>query len=214
MLDTRFPRPPGDVGHPGTFGRPVRQRIVTGAWPREIVACAQALRQSKLVPAFVDAMRALEQEGAAAITTSCGFLVLLQEELQRAVRVPVVTSSLLMLPRLLASGRQVGVLTIDARRLTPEYLLAAGVDPQRLQDVVVEGVPPGGEFAQAILGNRETMDLGLAQADVVEAARRLAERAPDVRHVVLECTNMPPYAAAVQAATGFRLYDLRDALHL
>lgn len=214
MLDTRFPRPPGDVGHPATFGRPVRQRIVPGAWPREIVTDAGALRQSKLVPAFVDAMRALEAEGAEAITTSCGFLVLLQSELQAAVRVPVVTSSLLVLPRLLAAQRRVGVLTIDAARLGAEHLLAAGVEPQRLADVVIEGVRPDGELAQAILGNRESLDLARAEADVVQAARRLAERAPDLRDVVLECTNMPPYAPAVQAATGWRLYDLRDALHL
>lgn len=214
MLDTRFPRPPGDVGHPATFARPVRQRIVPGAWPREIVASAHLLRQSKLVPAFVEAMRALEAEGVSAITTSCGFLVLLQHELQAAVRVPVVTSSLLLLPRLLAAERRVGVLTIDAARLGADHLRAAGVDAVRLPDVVVEGVSPDGEFARAILGNRETLDFDRAQADVVDAALRLRERAPDVAQVVLECTNMPPYAAAVQAATGFRLYDLRDALHL
>ena len=31
MLDTRFPRPPGDVGHPDAFGVPVRRHVVRGA---------------------------------------------------------------------------------------------------------------------------------------------------------------------------------------
>jgi hypothetical protein len=211
MLDTRFPRPPGDVGHPDTFPWPARYLVVPRAWPGAIVTTAEALRSSPLLPAFVQAMRKLEQEGARAITTSCGFLVLLQGELQAAVRVPVVSSSLLQLPALLQSESRVGVLTISAQQLTSEYLLAAGVPPARLNDVVVEGVDPHGELATAILGNRDTMDLAKAQQDVVDAALALRARAPDLRSVVFECTNLPPYAKAVGEATGWQIFALPQA---
>ena len=210
MLDTRFPRPPGDVGHPATFGVPTRQLVVPGAFPREVVATAQALRSSGLVARFVAAVRQLEAEGARAITTSCGFLVLLQAELQAAARVPVVTSSLLQLPALLAREARVGVLTISATNLGHEHLLAAGVPAHRLQDVVVQGMDPAGAFAKPILGNEVEMDLAAAEADVAASARTLRARAPDVRDVVLECTNLPPYARAVQTATGWRLFSLAD----
>jgi hypothetical protein len=214
MLDTRFPRPPGDVGHPATFPWPVRHRVVERAWPDAVVTSAQALAASPLLPAFVAAARALEAEGATALTTSCGFLVLLQAPLQAAVRVPFVSSSLLELPRLLDREAQVGVLTIDARRLTREYLLAAGVPTQRVDDVAVEGVDPAGAFARAILGNQPEMDFARAQADVVDAARRLKARAPHLRVMVLECTNMPPYADAVARATGCEVVSLRNARRL
>lgn len=214
MLDTRFPRPPGDVGHPETFPWPVRYRVVPRAWPGEIVTTAGALRASPLLPAFVQALRQLEQEGARAITTSCGFLVLLQQELQAAVRVPVVSSSLLQLPVLLQRQPRVGVLTISAQQLTSEYLLAAGVPQVRLQDVLVQGVDPQGELATAVLGNREHMDLARAQQDVVDAALALRARAPDLHCVVFECTNLPPYAQAVREATGWQLYALPDAPQL
>jgi hypothetical protein len=210
MLDTRFPRPPGDVGHPETFAVPTRQRIVQGAWPSRVVASAESLRASGLAETFCAHARALEAEGAIAITTSCGFLVLVQRELQEAVSIPVVTSSLLHLPQLLAHEQQVGVLTISAAHLGREHLLAAGVEPERLDDVIVQGVALESEFASAILGNRETMDLGRAQADVVAAALALKSRAPHLHGIVLECTNMPPYARAVRDATGFRLYSLLD----
>ena len=75
---------------------------------------------------FVAAARQLGEEGAGVITTSCGFLVLLQRPLQEAVGIPVVTSSLLQLPQLLGEERQVGVLTIDAERLGSGHLQAAG----------------------------------------------------------------------------------------
>jgi hypothetical protein len=210
MLETRFPRLPGDIGHPDAFGVPVRHLVVPGAWPQRVVADAHALRTGGLVPLFVDAARRLAAEGVRAITTSCGFLVLLQQDLQAAVPVPVVTSSLLQLPALLRDEPRVGVLTIDAARLGAAHLRAAGVPASRLQDVVVEGVDPGGEFARAILGNDAVMDIGRARSDVVAAARALQARAPDLRTVVLECTNLPPHAAAVRQATGWRLLSLLD----
>jgi len=210
MLDTRFPRPPGDVGHPEAFGVPVRQHVVRGAWPDTIVQTAAGLRAAGVAPAFVRAVQALEAEGARAITTSCGFLVLLQAELQAAARVPVRTSSLLQLPALLASERKVGVLTISAAALGPEHLQAAGVPAERLGDVVVQGVEPGGEFVTSILGNRETLDMEKAGRDVVDAALALKRREPSLNTVVLECTNLPPYRQAIEAATGLKTWALTD----
>jgi len=122
----------------------------------------------------------------------------------------VVTSSLLQLPGLLARRRRAGVLTISAERLGQEHLLAAGVARDRLGDVVVEGVDPQGEFCRAILGDDCSMDADAARADVVRAAVRLKQRAPDLREAVLECTNMPPHAAAAAQASGLRLLSLLD----
>jgi len=214
MLQTRFPRLPGDVGHPGSFTGPVRYRVVDGALPARVVATAADLRASGLPARFLEAAQALAREGARAITTSCGFLVLLQSELQASVGVPVVTSSLLQLPSLLEREPQVGVLTISADRLGPEHLLAAGVPPHRLQDVLVEGVDPAGEFARAILGNDSSMDIERARADVVAAACALRARAPRLSTAVLECTNMPPHAQAAERASGLRLQSLLDDPHV
>lgn len=210
MLDTRFPRPPGDVGHAATWGVPVNFNVVRGIWPEKVVRSAKGLRAGRVTPAFINVVRHLEKSGVAAITTSCGFLVLLQKELQAACRVPVVTSSLLLLPRLLAEQAQVGVLTISAKALGEEHLRSAGVPRDRLKDVLVQGVDPRGEFATAILGNQPQMDLERAGADVVAAAVALKARAPQLQAVVLECTNMPPYAQQVREATGLRVLSLRD----
>jgi hypothetical protein len=140
--------------------------------------------------------------------------VLLQKELQLVTKVPVVTSSLLLLPKLLQTQQRVGVLTISSRYLGAEHLRSAGVPKERLQDVVVQGVPPDSEFATRILGNQPQMDLAQAERDVVAAALALKARAPDLQTLVLECTNMPPYIAAIEAATGFKTLWLKDAARL
>ena len=210
MLETRFPRLPGDIGHADAFGVPTSLRVVKGAWPDKVVQSAAGLRAARVVPAFVFVVRAMERDGARAITTSCGFLVLLQKELQAAVQVPVVTSSLLQLPGLLASHAKVGVLTLSAGKLGAEHLRAAGVPRQRMKDVVVQGVDPKGEFATAILGNQLYLDVIQAGREVVEAAAALKQREPSIEHVVLECANMPPYRDAVEAATGLKTWALTD----
>ncbi len=210
MLDTQFPRPLGDIGHPETFSVPTHREIVRGIWPAKVVQSAAGLHQARTVPAFQAVVRNLEKRGAKAITTSCGFLVLLQKELQSAVRVPLVTSSLLQLPQLLKTHQRVGVLTISAQALGKEHLRSAGVPRERLGDVLVQGVAAGTEFVTRILGNQPQMDLAQAQQDVVAAALALKARAPDLHTVVLECTNMPPYAGAIEAATGWKLLSVTD----
>jgi Asp/Glu/Hydantoin racemase len=210
MLDTKFPRPEGDIGHPSAFGVPTRRCVITGAWPDKIVQSGAGLRKGRVVTPILQLVRRLEQDGAKAITTSCGFLVLLQKEMQAQVKIPVITSSLLQLPALLAQHAKVGVLTISSSKLGVEHLRAAGVPRERMADVVIQGVDAKGEFATAILGNRAEMDLEMAGAEVVAAAIALKNREPALACVVLECTNMPPYRAAIEAATGMKTWALVD----
>src|SRR5687767_12146543 len=129
MLDTRFPRIPGDMGNATTFPFPVRYHRVAGASPDRVVRGGA----TGLLPAFVEGARALEREGVGAITTNCGFLVKFQRDLAASVSVPVFTSSLLVVPlvhRMLPPGRRVGVLTVNAATLTREHLDGAGIGPE------------------------------------------------------------------------------------
>ena len=202
MLATRFPRPPGDIGNPRSFDYPVRFSVIDAATPRRVV---QEHAQG-LLPAFRAAAQTLAGEGAAVLTTSCGFLALHQRDLAAAVDVPFASSSLLQLPTLQAlyGNDAVGVLTIDAGSLGAAHLAAVSAAP----GTPVEGVAPEAEFARCILGDAAAMDLEQARRDVVAAAVRLRERVPSLRAIVLECTNMPPYAAAVAAATGCAVFDI------
>jgi hypothetical protein len=201
MLQTRFPRLPGDVGHPGSFAMPVRHVVVPGATPRRIVPAADPA----LLAPFVAAARALVADGAAAITTSCGFLVRWQHELQAALPVPVWSSALLALPQLAGPG----VLTVDATALTAADLRAAGA----AAPVPVQGLAPGCHLQRTLLEDRPTLDPAQAEADTLAAARALLARAPQVDSIVLECTNLPPYADAVRRATGRPVHHLLTLVH-
>ena len=111
MLDTAFPRIPGDAENAESYPFPVRIRAVRGAGSPDIVRGARP--PEHLVKSFVDTARALEAEGAVGVISTCGFLVHIQQELAVALRIPVMASALSLYPslRVVLGGRPIGVLT-------------------------------------------------------------------------------------------------------
>ncbi|GAB2469335.1 aspartate/glutamate racemase family protein [Comamonas humi] len=203
MLDTRFPRPLGDIGNAGTWeqlGVPVRMQVVQGASPAKIVQQAAP----EFAQPFVRAAQALVEQGAAIVSTSCGFLAAYQDLLQGSVPVPVVSSSLLQCQDLESPG----VVTISAASLTPAILAAVGVPA----GTPVQGVEVDCEFHRRILRNETELDVAEAERNVVDAALALVARHPEVRSLVLECTNMPVYREAVARATGREVHDIVSLL--
>ncbi|MBN1828408.1 MAG: aspartate/glutamate racemase family protein [Deltaproteobacteria bacterium] len=204
VTDSRFPRIPGDIGNATTWDFPVAYRVVRGIHPRRIVRG----EAPKDLDAFIEAAIELEKEGVRAITTSCGFLALFQKELSACVGVPLFTSSLMQVPlvhRLLRSDQKVGIITIDAAALTERHLAAVGADGTPAAIVGTEG---GRSFTSTFVDNEGELNTEEAEADLVSAARTLTAGHPEVGAIVLECTNMPPYARAVQDATGLPVFDI------
>ena len=204
MLEARFARIPGDMGNATTWPFPVLYRVVKGASPERVVLRGAA----GLLPSFLEAAAELVSWGAEAITTNCGFLSVFQRELAAHVGVPVASSALMQVPwvqGILQPGKRVGVVTVSAGSLSAAHLAAVGV----AADTPVVGVEDGVElFRVLILGEKQDLDVGLAERDVLEAGRRLVAAHPDVGAVVLECTNMGPYAAALRAALGLPVFDV------
>lgn len=203
MLETRFPRVPGDIGNAGTWPFPVLYRVVRGASPDRVVRH----RAEGLLADFIEAGRELVAQGADGLTTNCGFLSLFQAELAAAVQVPVATSSLMQAPLiqcLLPPDRRVGILTISAESLSPDHLAAAGVDPQ----TPVVGTESGREFTRAILDDEARLDVELARLDHLDAGRRLLAEHPEVGAILMECTNMVPYAPLLRQELGVPIYSI------
>ena len=211
MLDTRFPRIPGDMGNASTFPFPVLYHRVRGASPDRVVRQGQ----QELLPAFIEGARALEREGVRAVTTNCGFLAKFQSEVAASVSIPVFTSSLMLVPlvhRMLPPKKVVGVMTVDASSLRPEHYTGAGIT----KDIptVVAGMETEKEFTRVMLDNELEFDVEAARQEHLTVARRLVEGHPEIGALVLECTNMPPYRADIQAVTGLPVFDITTLVRM
>jgi aspartate/glutamate racemase len=211
MLDTQFPRIPGDMGNAATFDFPVLYHRVRGASPDRVVRHGQ----QELLPAFIEGAQALEREGVRAVTTNCGFLAKFQAAVAASVSIPVFTSSLMLVPlvhRMLPPGKAVGIMTVDASSLRPEHFTGAGIGKDI--QTVVSGMETEKEFTRVLLDDQLELDVEAARQEHLTVAQRMLKAHPEIGAIVLECTNMPPYRADIQAATGLPVFDITTLVRM
>ncbi len=214
-LDTRFPRIPGDAGNPSSYHLPARLRIVEGAGSPDIVRDGRPA--PFLVERFRSAARDLVAEGACLITSTCGFLVTVQDEIAADLPVPVLLSGLSLLPvlRSMTGGRPAGILTDSAAALGETAVTAAG---GRMEDVRIAGLDGNPLFAGTFLSAKDRQAEAFERRDMeavaVAGARGLARRHPEIGAILLECGNLPPYAAAIAAATARPVFSILDGARL
>ncbi|WP_296994812.1 aspartate/glutamate racemase family protein [Thalassospira sp. UBA1131] len=216
VLNTTFPRVHGDIANARTFDFPVRYKIVTQATQGTVVTGADKARV--LLPHFIEAAQELEREGVSAIATSCGFLSVVQEELSAAVSIPVATSSLLLLPMILnmIGTRKVGVVTANASVLSKRHLMIGeSVSHDRIALCGLEDCP---NFRSAILGlpasGTSGFDINLIEQEVVTQCKKLKQDNPELGAVLFECTNLPPYARAVQKSIGLPVFGITHLIEM
>jgi aspartate/glutamate racemase len=202
-LESYFPKPPGHIKNPSSLPFTLAYEVIEGLTVPELLNSPSP----EMIEPLLAAARRLERSGVKAITGSCGFLALFQTEIASAVDVPVFVSSLIQAPMLhVMTGRSVGVLTASAGLLTDRHLKGVGAAGVPL---VIEGMESGAEFNDVILRNaRNDMDLAKVEQELLEAGRRLIARAPEVGAILLECTDLPPYAHALQAELQRPVFDL------
>jgi Asp/Glu/hydantoin racemase len=203
MLDTSFERLVGDAGNPGSWPFPVVIRKVKGADVSAVID-----RGAKgLGPLFIEEGRKLvKEDGCVALTTTCGFLAIVQKELAAAVSVPVATSSLMqvaIIDRLLPPGKRSGILTFDANGLSREILEAAGAPA----DTPVAGLPRDGRFQEKVRTSTP-VPLDILERETIAMAQAFAAKHPEVGALVVECANLPTFSAAIARQTRLPVYDL------
>ncbi|MGH6954144.1 MAG: aspartate/glutamate racemase family protein [Alphaproteobacteria bacterium] len=194
---------PGAISRPDSFAYPVRYHAVPGAWADNVTAGDRSV-----LPAYIGSARAMEREGADAITTTCGFTALFQRDIAAAVSVPFAGSSLLLVPfvkRILPPGAKLAILTFDSTRLSEAHAEAAGFT---LADdsIVVDGVE-GTESWSEMMKPEPGITHDMLARDVIAAGRRLIERHPQVRAIVHECAVFPIVTDAVRRTLRLPVFD-------
>ncbi|XXK22678.1 aspartate/glutamate racemase family protein [Arenicellales bacterium nBUS_48] len=204
-LDTFFPKPPGHIKNASSLPFTILYETVAGATIQKLLNNPEP---AFILP-FIEAAKRLEQAGVKAITGSCGFLALFQRELAEAVSIPVFASSLIQVPLAFQLGGghvPVGIITASESSLTHRHFEAIGAGDI---PVVIQGMEDQPEFSSVILrAERNDMDLSIVESEVVDVAQQLQTRHPEIRSIVLECTDLPPYAWRIQQVLKLPVFDL------
>lgn len=207
MLETSFPRMPGDIGNALSYSFPVKYKVVNGAIPERIITAEPDMA---LLEPFINGARELEREGVKAVTTSCGFLAPFQKEMAKALKIPVLTSSLLQVPlinNMLSPKRRIAILTINPKKLNEGHFQGSGWSERDIP-VIVRGVSDDSAFRSVFFGNKQELDVEIIKEEMRSLAQNLLIEHPETGAIVLECTNMAPFGRIISDVTGVPVFDI------
>ena len=195
---------PGNSTNPLTYSFPVLFKRVAGANYQSVLVYPDY----RLVDAMVKAAEPMIDQGVKAIITSCGFNAIFQKELADALKVPVYTSALLQIPFVRASlGRQkLLVITASKQDLKPKHFHAAGVTD--MHGIEIYGMEEMPEWSKISRSPNEPLSMEKVENEVVSLAAGAKQEHPDLGAILLECTDLPPFADAVRKALNLQVYDL------
>jgi hypothetical protein len=212
MLDTTFPRPPGDIGNAYSFDFPVRYKIVKGAVQGKIMGHEP---DADLIQPFIVAAQELEREGVRAITTSCGFLAPFQKTLAAAVNIPVFASALIQAPlihAMLPPHKKIGVFTERAEYISDKHFQGVGWSTKSIS-AHVKGMKPNAIFPQVYIGNGPELDTDILVAEMVQMTEEFMNECPDAGAILFECTNMCPFSRHVHEFSGLPVFDINTMIN-
>ncbi|MFC5337073.1 aspartate/glutamate racemase family protein [Leucobacter denitrificans] len=206
MMNAKVPYPPGSPNNARTFEYPVTHETIAEANYESLI---YAPAFDKLRDQFIEAGHRLVERGVKAVVGSCGFMVLFQRELAEALPVPVYSSSLIQLPLIsqtISPAKQVGILTFSAESLTSRHMeIATAGLPLRY---VIHGLSHRPAFRAAVAEESGSFEFEEMEADLVAEALEMQKQNPDLGAILLECTDLPPYAPAIRKATGLPVHDV------
>merc|ERR1719247_43099 len=198
-LDYNYPPAAGDIDCPGSYDYDCLFRVVPGL----TFEMAQAgVMTTPVLKEFKLAVKWLESKGAVGITGDCGFMMAFQPIARQVASIPVFMSSMVQCPMIsLAFDKydKVLILTANSATLKPQkdVLLSHcgfNVDDDRFIIIGLQDVPG---FDAVEKG--EKVDVEFVTPGMVKLVKECLKKNPTIRAIVLECTELPPYADALRA---------------
>lgn len=199
-VDMGYPKLPGNVVNATTYAYPVLYKKVS-------FEIEQLFRgDPELERMIVAAAQELVADGVRAIIGACGYFAHFQKQVAAAVDVPVFLSSLCQIPLIkmgLKPSQKVLVMCASAESVDQAFFAKVGAD---LADCVIQDVGSMESFAP-IRWDKRVLDNQRLSDDLAALACKAVSGHPEVAAILLECSDLPPYAHAIQKATGLPVFD-------
>ncbi|MER8646414.1 hypothetical protein [Mesorhizobium sp. M1252] len=200
----------GALLNPATFATPIITEMVEGALAETVIRGDPSLEI-----ACVAAAARLVERGADVIAGDCGFLIRHQKAVAAAVNVPVIMSSLLLVPTLLRQlgpEKKLAVITADSGYCTEDLLnIDNRADRAR---VVVAGIEGGVYVANAVARPFVRTAVEQIEKEVGGCIAQLRAKHPEIGALLFECTGFPVVTRALRSTTGLPIYDITDICRL
>ena len=201
--NVNYPLIPGNVVNAYTYDFPVRMMPVKNLTNDRLFNADPTIKDDVIEAA----QHMVRYEGVRAICSACGFFGNYHKDVAAALDVPVAMSSLVQIPwirTLLRPDQKIGILTANGASVNDNLLHCCGVE--NTDNLVIKGMEDSKEFS-AVVTMTPVFDNKIAREELVKAAEDMVNENPDIGAILLECSDMPPYAADIQAAVQLPVFD-------
>ena len=201
---------PGNSTNLKSYPFPVKLVRVEGANVETVITHPS---QELLANMIRISKKLVNEDGIKAISTSCGFNAIFQKELAEALDVPVFTSALLQVPfvyNLIGKDKIVGVITANKSALTKEHFHACGITDDI--NVEVMGLENAKEWSKIFENPDEKFDIDAVTEEIIGVAIKGVAKHPEIGAIILECTDLPPYATKIREAVNLPVFDFNSMM--
>jgi len=207
VINIWYPLVPGNVANASTYNFPVMYKILKEASIEQILS-----GDPVLLDMVIEAGKELIQQGARAIVGACGSFVNYQKEASAAFEVPTLLSVMMQVPLILQSlkpDQRLGILAASAAALTPKVFDQCGIiDPSRIVITEALNLP---EFQN--LGNcTGQFNSNKLELEVVDLMKQFVHDNPEIGAILIQCSDLPPYAGAIQDAVKLPVFDMNTLI--
>lgn len=195
----------GNSTNEKSYNFPVRFVPIKGACVETIITNPSDELLQNIIKA---SKKLINEEGIQAISTSCGFNAIFQKEMTNNLDVPVFTSALLQIPfiqNLIGSENYVGVITANKSSLTKEHFKACGITDD--MNINVIGLENANEWSKIFTNPNNEFDIKVVTEEILEVAIKCVKNNPRIKAIVLECTDLPPFAKQIREAVNLPVFD-------
>lgn len=201
----------GNSTNPESYPFPVRLNRIKGANIHTVLENPS----KEVLKNMIAESKKMISEGVEAITTSCGFNAIFQEELTSSLNVPIFTSSLLQVPlvhKMIGSDKLIAVITAKKSALKIEHLRAVGITSDMRLNIL--GMENSSEWNKMYTVPQNDVDLGVIGQEVLSAAKEALSLDSDIGAFVLECTDLPPFSETIRQELRLPVFDFITLVEL
>lgn len=212
LSDVLLHRPVGDSGNARSYDYPVAFTTAYGADTGTLLY----KKGEGLLPIYIEAGRSLLDQGVRAVSTSCGFTAILQEELADELDGVVASSAMLQIPfalRMLGKDKHLGVIAANAATITDEHFRGVGVTEDQQRRLYVTGLEHTEFLYPFLTTGKSDFDLERGSKEMIDIADQALEDDPAISGFILECTGLPPYSDVLRQRYELPVWDVLTMLN-
>ncbi len=197
---------PGNVANAGTYPFPVRYQVLEGVSFERVMA-----GDPGVADAVVEGGQRLVDSGVRAVVGACGSFANYQRAAAAGLDVPVFLSSMLQVPWILSAlktEQKVLVISAVATALTDKVYDQCNIT--EIDRLIVEQAIDVPEFE--VMLSPEGFNPAQLECALAAHVEDLLARHPEAGAILLQCSDLPPFAAGIQNMTGLPVFDMNTLI--